>query len=86
MSFSSPSSSSAISASILLHTGTTTAPSSSAMAMTTSSSGLFSKPSSATLAMYITGLVVSRWKPLITAFSSVLMFFIRLRAGLPSVK
>ncbi|CNK25165.1 Uncharacterised protein [Mycobacterium tuberculosis] len=56
------------------------------MALTTSSSGLFSKPSSATLAMYITGLVVSRWKPLITAFSSAPMFFIRLRAGLPSVK
>ncbi len=86
MSFSSPSSSSAISASILLHTGTTTAPSSSAMAFTTSRCGLFSKPSSATLAMYITGLLVSRWKLRTRRFSSSPRFFSSERAGLPSVK
>ncbi|EGH00209.1 hypothetical protein imdm_1532 [gamma proteobacterium IMCC2047] len=65
----SSSSSSMISASSLLQIETTIAFSRAAISFTVSRCGLFSKPSSSTLAMYMVGLVVSRWK-LRTSFCS----------------
>ena len=55
---------------IAAQTGTTSAPSVSARARTLSSSGLFSKPSSSTLATYITGFRVSRNRSRTKAFCS----------------
>src|SRR5690242_9921446 len=79
----SASSSCASSSSMAAHTGTTSAPSATARSRTASSNGLFSKPSSATLAMYISGFRVSRNRSRTSAFSSSSRP--RLRADLPSL-
>ena len=67
----SSSSSSESSDSIAAHTGTTIASSAAAIARTRSRYGLFSKPSSATFAIYIVGLIVKKLIELIAAFSSL---------------
>ena len=72
-----------ISASILAHTATTGAFSSAPTAFTSSSRALFSKPSSSTLATYMTGFIVRRQSCLMTAFSSLDRS--TLLAGLPSL-
>ena len=78
----SSSSSNEISASIWLQSGTTIAFSSAANFLTASKCGLFSKPSSATLAIYIVGLSVIKPKPRTSLRSSSSRS--AARAGLPS--
>src|SRR5690348_6897839 len=72
------------SSSIAAHTGTTSAPSAAARARTLSRCGLFAKPSSLTLAMYMSGFSVSRNRSRTSAFSSSSRP--RLRADFPSFR
>ncbi len=77
----SASSSSASSASMAAQTGTISAPSRAAISCTCAKNGLFSKPSSATLAMYSTGLLVNRNNS--RSISRSLVSSTRVRNGAP---